>query len=280
MAYERISVSRMAGALGAQLENVDLAQPHDPKQLDEVRDALHEYGVIVLRDQDITSDQYLAFARHFSDILPYPLVSGLPDHPDIVPVLKREEERVNFGGIWHSDTTYLEQPPMGSMLLAKELPPHGGDTIWSNMMMAYETLSGGMKTALEGLIAINSAKKGSAAATREDSRKDGGARDDSGLATTAEHPVVRTHPSTGKKSLYVNFGHTTHFKGMTETESAPILEYLFKHQIRPEFTCQLHWEIGTLAFWDNRITQHLPINDYHGYRRLLHRITLAGEVPV
>lgn len=280
MAYERISVSRMAGALGAQLENVDLAQPHDPKQLDEVRDALHEYGVIVLRDQDITSDQYLAFARHFSDILPYPLVSGLPDHPDIVPVLKREEERVNFGGIWHSDTTYLERPPMGSMLLAKELPPHGGDTIWSNMMMAYETLSGGMKTALEGLIAINSAKKGSAAATREDSRKDGGARDDSGLATTAEHPVVRTHPSTGKKSLYVNFGHTTHFKGMTETESAPILEYLFKHQIRPEFTCQLHWEIGTLAFWDNRITQHLPINDYHGYRRLLHRITLAGEVPV
>lgn len=169
---------------------------------------------------------------------------------------------------------------MGSMLLAKELPPHGGDTIWSNMMMAYETLSDGMKTALEGLIAINSAKKGSAAATREDSRKDGGARDDSGLATTAEHPVVRTHPSTGKKSLYVNFGHTTHFKGMTETESAPILEYLFKHQIRPEFTCQLHWEIGTLAFWDNRITQHLPINDYHGYRRLLHRITLAGEVPV
>ena len=280
MAYERISVSRMAGALGAQLGNVDLAQPHDPKQLDEVRDALHEYGVIVLRDQDITSDQYLAFARHFSDILPYPLVSGLPDHPDIVPVLKREEERVNFGGIWHSDTTYLERPPMGSMLLAKELPPHGGDTIWSNMMMAYETLSGGIKTALEGLIAINSAKKGSAAATREDSRKDGGARDDSGLATTAEHPVVRTHPSTGKKSLYVNFGHTTHFKGMTETESAPILEYLFKHQIRPEFTCQLHWEIGTLAFWDNRITQHLPINDYHGYRRLLHRITLAGEVPV
>ena len=199
MAYERISVSRMAGALGAQLGNVDLAQPHDPKQLDEVRDALHEYGVIVLRDQDITSDQYLAFARHFSDILPYPLVSGLPDHPDIVPVLKREEERVNFGGIWHSDTTYLERPPMGSMLLAKELPPRGGDTIWSNMMMAYETLSDGMKTALDGLIAINSAKKGSAAATREDSRKDGGARDDSGLATTAEHPVVRTHPSTGKK---------------------------------------------------------------------------------
>lgn len=279
MAYERISVSRMAGALGAELGCVDLAQPHDTEQLDEVRDALHEFGVIVLRDQDITSEQYLAFARHFGDILPYPLVKGLPDYPDIVPVLKKEDERVNFGGIWHSDTTYLERPPMGSMLLAKELPPQGGDTIWSNMMMAYETLSDGMKAALDGLIAINSAKKGSAAATREDSRKGDGARDDSGLATTAEHPVVRTHPATGAKSLYVNFGHTTHFKGMTEAESTPILEYLFKHQIRPEFTCQLHWEVGTLAFWDNRITQHLPINDYHGYRRLLHRITLAGEVP-
>ena len=278
MPYKRISVSPMAGALGAELGNVDLAQQHDPEQLDEVRDALHEFGVIVLRDQDITSDQYLAFARHFGDILPYPLVQGLPDHPDIVPVLKKEDERVNFGGIWHSDTTYLERPPMGSMLLAKELPSQGGDTIWSNMMMAYETLSDGMKATLDGLIAINSSKKGSAAATRADRRKDA-AKNDSGLATTAEHPVIRTHPATGKKSLYINFGHTTHFKGMTEAESKPILEYLFKHQIRPEFTCQLRWEISTLAFWDNRITQHLPINDYHGYRRLLHRITLAGEKP-
>ena len=278
MPYKRISVSPMAGALGAELGNVDLALQHDPEQLDEVRDALHEFGVIVLRDQDITSDQYLAFARHFGDILPYPLVQGLPDHPDIVPVLKKEDERVNFGGIWHSDTTYLERPPMGSMLLAKELPPQGGDTIWSNMMMAYETLSDGMKGTLEGLIAINSSKNGRAAATRADRRKDA-AKNDSGLATTAEHPVIRTHPATGKKSLYVNFGHTTHFKGMTEAESTPILEYLSKHQIRPEFTCQLRWEIGTLAFWDNRITQHLPINDYHGYRRLLHRITLAGEKP-
>ena len=280
MAYERISISRMSGALGVELGNIDLSQPHDPEQLNEVRDALYEWGVIILRRQNITSEQYLTFARHFGDILPYPLVMGLPDYPDIVPVLKKEDERVNFGGIWHSDTTYLERPPMGSMLLAKELPPQGGDTIWSNMIMAYETLSDGMKAMLDGLIAINSAKKGSAAATREDSRKDGGAKNNSGMATTAEHPVIRTHPVTGRKSLYVNFGHTTHFKGMSEAESTPILEYLFKHQIRPEFSCQLHWEIGTLAFWDNRITQHLPINDYHGYRRLLHRITLAGEKPV
>ena len=278
MAYSRITVSRMAGALGAELSNIGLSQAHDPDQLDEVRDALHEFGVIVLRDQNITPERYLAFAQHFGDILPYPLVQGLPDYPDIVSVLKKEDERVNFGGLWHSDTTYLERPPMGSMLLALELPPHGGDTIWSNMMMAYETLSDGMKDMLNGLTAINSSKKGSAAATRADRRKDA-AKDDSGLETTAEHPVVRTHPATGKKSLYVNFGHTIRFADMTEEESAPILNYLFRHQTKPEFTCQLRWTVGTIAFWDNRITQHNPINDYHGYRRLLHRITLAGEKP-
>ncbi len=278
MAYEKINVTRMSGALGAELSGVDLAESLTADSVEEIRNALYEFGVIVLRDQDITPDQYLTFARYFGDILPYPMVQGLPDHPDIVPVLKKEDEKVNFGGLWHTDTAYLEKPPVGSMLLALDLPPKGGDTIWSNMMMAYETLSEGMKRMLDGLIAINSATKGSAAATREDRRKDA-AKDDSGLKTTAEHPVVRTHPVTGKKSLYVNFGHTTHFKGMTEAESAPILNYLFKHQTRPEFTCQLHWEVGTLAFWENRITQHNPINDYHGHRRLLHRITLAGEKP-
>lgn len=278
MGYEQISIERMAGALGAEIPGVDLSKPLDPAAISELQSALFEFGVIVFRDQDISSEQYLTFARHFGDILPYPMVQGLPDYPDIVPVLKKEDEKVNFGGLWHTDTAYLEKPPMGSMLLALELPPQGGDTIWSNMMMAYDALSEGMKSMLSGLTAINSSKKGSAAATRADRRKDA-AKDDSGLKTVAEHPVVRTHPVTGRKSLYVNYGHTTHFKGMTEEESAPILNYLFKHQTRPEFTCQLHWEVGTLAVWENRITQHNPINDYHGYRRLLHRITLAGEKP-
>ncbi len=279
MGYKRISIERMAGALGAEIPGLDLSNPLDAATIAELKAALYEFGVIVFRDQAITSEQYLIFARHFGDILPYPFVKGIPGYPDIVPVLKKEDETANFGGIWHTDTAYLEKPPMGSMLLALELPPQGGDTIWSNMMMAYETLSDGMKQMLDGLIAINSAKKGSAAATRADRRKDSG-KDNVELPTIAEHPVVRTHPVTGKKSLYVNFGHTTHFKGMTEAESTPILNYLFKHQTRPEFTCQLHWEVGTLAIWENRITQHNPINDYHGYRRLLHRITLAGEKPV
>jgi len=277
MKYDRIAVEPVAGACGAEVSGADLRQPLDTQTADEIRHALHANLVIFLRDQDITSEQYLAFAKNFGDILPYPLVRGLEDYPDIVPVLKKEDETVNFGGLWHSDTAYLDEPPMGSMLLALELPPQGGDTIFANMYMAY-TLSDGMKRMLDGLTAVNSSKKGSAAATRADRRGDA-PKDDSGLATTAVHPVIRTHPVTGKKILYVNFGHTTRFTDMTEEESAPILDYLFRHQTRPEFTCQLHWEVGTIAFWDNRAGQHNPINDYHGYRRLMHRITLAGEKP-
>ena len=277
--FKRITASPMAGALGAELSDVDLSRPLDAETAAEIRDALHRYLVIVFRDQNIAPQQFLDFARNFGDILPYPMVQGLPDFPDIVPVFKSASETVNFGGLWHTDTAYLERPPMGSMLLALTLPPHGGDTIWANMYMAYEGLSDGMKAMLDGLVAVNSAGNPNAAATREDRRADS-AKDDSGLVTEAEHPVVRTHPVTGKKSLYVNFGHTIRFKDMTEAESKPILEYLFRHQTRPEFTCQLRWQVGTIAFWDNRASQHNPINDYHGFDRLLHRITLAGEKPV
>ncbi len=276
--FKRITASPMAGALGAELSGADLSRALDGETVAEIRRALHRYLVIVFRGQDITPEQFLAFARNFGDILPYPMVRGLDDFPDIVPVLKHANETANFGGLWHTDTAYLECPPMGSMLLAKTLPPHGGDTIWANMTMAYEALSDGMRAMLDGLIAVNSAAKAGATATREDSRADG-AKDDSGLATEAEHPVVRTHPVTGKKGLYVNFGHTIRFKNMTEDESQPILDYLFRHQTRPEFTCQLRWEVGTIAFWDNRASQHNPINDYHGFERLMHRITLAGEKP-
>lgn len=268
----------MAGAIGAEISGADLSRPLDGETVDEIRRALHRYLVIVFRDQNIAPRQFLAFARNFGEFLPYPMVRGLADFPDIVPVLKRANESVNFGGLWHTDTAYLEKPPMGSMLLARTLPPHGGDTIWANMNLAYETLSDGMRALLDGLVAVNSAAKAGAAASRDDRRADA-AKDDSGLATEAEHPVARTHPETGKKSLYVNFGHTIRFKDMTEAESAPILEFLFRHQTRPEFTCQLRWRVGTIAFWDNRAAQHNPINDYHGFERLMLRITLAGEKP-
>ena len=193
--------------------------------------------------------------------------------------MKLEHERVNFGGIWHSDTTYLDVPPMASMLIAREVPPAGGDTLFANMYLAYETLSEGLKRVLDGLVAINSSARADVSRTREDRLKDS-ARADAKTEYVATHPVVRVHPETGRRALYVNVAHTVGFEGMTEEESAPILDYLFRHQTRPELTCRFRWRPGSLAFWDNRCAQHNAINDYQTHRRIMHRITLAGDKPV
>lgn len=276
MNFSRIRPVPIAGALGAEVEGVGLADDLSDDVVTELRAALLEHLVLFFRDQDISPEQHLAFAKRFGDLMAYPMVSGLDDHPDIVPVIKREHETVNFGGLWHSDTTYLAEPPMGAVLVARELPPKGGDTLFANMYMAYEALSDGMKRMLAGLTAVNSSAKADVTRTREDRVREDGTEPE---ALVAEHPVIRTHPETGKKILYVNFGHTLRFKDMSEEESAPLLDYLFRHQIRPEFTCRFHWTPGSVAFWDNRATQHNPINDYHGFRRIMHRVTLAGDKP-
>jgi taurine dioxygenase len=167
---------------------------------------------------------------------------------------------------------------MGSMLLAREVPPAGGDTLFANQYLAYETLPADLRERLEGLIGINSSAKADVTKTREDRmRMDG--RAEAKQEYRAEHPVVRTHPETGRKALYVNVAHTVGIKGMPEEQSAPLLNELFQHQTRPELTCRFQWRAGSLAFWDNRCTQHYPVNDYHGYRRVMHRITLAGDKP-
>ena len=275
--YDTIAVAPISGALGAEISGVDISQPLSDACVAEIRQALLDHLVIYFRDQALTPQQQLGFAERFGEPLEYPFIKGLDECPMIVPVLKREHETVNFGGIWHSDTAYLEEPPLGSMLYAKELPPFGGDTLFANMYLAYDTLSDGLKRMLDGVKAINSADRPAVTATREDRIREGGRDDD--RATEAVHPVVRTHPETGRKALYVNVAHTVRFDGMTEAESAPLLGYLFAHQIKPEFTCRFRWRVGSLAFWDNRCAQHNPINDYHGYRRLLHRVTLAGDRP-
>jgi len=185
---------------------------------------------------------------------------------------------VNFGGIWHSDTTYLEVPPMASMLLAREVPPVGGDTLFANQYLAWESLSDGMRRTLETLVGVNLSAKADVSKTREDRIKSDG-REAASREYVGEHPVARTHPETGRKALYVNVAHTARFKGMTDEESAPLLGFLFRHQVRPEFTCRFTWQTGSIALWDNRCVQHNPVNDYHGHRRLMHRITLAGERP-
>ena len=274
--YRLVEVRPVAGALGAEICGVDLASPLDREVAAEIRRAFLDHLVVFFRDQALTPQQQLAFARRFGEPMEYPQLKGLPECPLITPVIKLEHERVNFGGIWHSDTTYLERPPMASMLYALETPPYGGDTIFANQYLAYETLSEGPRKTLDGLIGINSSTKAEASKTREDALRAAGAEN---KVLIGEHPVVRTHPETGRKALYVNVGHTTNFKGWTEEESRPLLSYLFAHQVKPEFTCRFHWEPGSLAFWDNRCTQHLPVNDYHGFRRVMHRVTLAGDLP-
>jgi taurine dioxygenase len=232
--------------------------------------------VVFFRGQKLTPTQQLAFARRFGEPMEYPQLKGLPECPLITPVVKLEHERVNFGGIWHSDTTYLERPPMASMLYAIETPPYGGDTLFANQYLAYETLSDDLRERLAGLVGINASTKADASRTREDRLRAAGLDH---KVLVGEHPVVRTHPETRRRALYVNVGHTTHFRGWTQAESEPLLGFLFAHQVRPELTCRFSWQPGSIAFWDNRCAQHNPVNDYHGFKRVMHRVTLAGDVP-
>jgi len=273
-----LDIRPVAGALGAEIHGIDLSVTPDKATFAALRQALLDHLVIFFRDQQISPARFGDFARGFGSPVEYPFVAGLPDFPDIIEVKKLEHERNNFGGIWHSDTVYLDEPPMGSMLLAREVPPYGGDTLFANQYLAYESLSETFQNLLDGLVAVHSSARADVSKTREDRIKSSGT-DEAGKEYLSEHPAVRTHPETGRKALFVNVAHTVRFKGMTEAESRPILDYLFQHQIRPEFTCRFVWREGSLAFWDNRCAQHNPVNDYHGFRRIMHRISLAGDRP-
>ena len=273
-----LEIRPVAGAIGAELHGVNLAEDLTAETVAEIRQALLDHLVIFFRDQDLPPDRFSAFAQRFGKPVEYPFVKGIEGFPEIIAVAKLEHEKVNFGGIWHSDTTYLQQPPRGSLLVAREVPPYGGDTLFANQYLAYETLSPGMKRFLDGATGVSTSAKADVSRTREDRIKSDGT-EAARQPMSAEHPAVRTHPETGKRALYVNIAHTARFSDMTEEESAPILNYLFQHQTRPEFTCRFRWQPGSVAFWDNRCAQHNPVNDYHGFRRIMHRITLAGDTP-
>ncbi len=274
--YNHIKVKRLAGTIGAEIFGVDTSEDLGQDVIDEITEALNEHHVIFFRDQNLEPKRQAAFAARFGALIPYPMVKGLDGSDEVVPVVKNADERVNFGGIWHADTTYLEKPPMGAMLYAVELPPYGGDTLFANMHMAYETLSPSLQGYLETLTLMQNSAKAEVTRTREDRIKEGGVER---KALIAEHPAVIKHPRTGRKALYVNSGHTERFKELTLEESEPLLKFLYAHQTRPEFTCRFNWTPGSMAFWDNYASQHNPINDYHGFRRVMHRVTIAGEKP-
>jgi taurine dioxygenase len=274
-----IQIRPIAGALGAEISNIDLSSPLSAPDIASIRRALLSHLVIFFRNQPLPPNDFLKFTSHFGQPVEYPFVKGLDGLPEVIQILKREDEKVNFGGVWHSDTSYFDEPPMGSVLLAREVPPYGGDTLFANQYAAYEALSPSLQKTLSTLRGVNTSKKADASKTREDRIKDSG-KQVAPQDYEASHPVVRTHPETGRKALYINIAHTARFEGWSEEESQPLLKYLFEWQVRPEFTCRFRWEEGSIAFWDNRCAQHNPINDYHGHRRLMHRITLGGDVPV
>jgi taurine dioxygenase len=280
MTASAIDIRPLSGCLGAEIHGLDLAQPLDAETFGRVERAFLDHLVLFFRGQDLTPAQQVAFAARFGPVGRYPLAEPIPEHPDIIAVVKEPGQATNFGGVWHSDTAYLETPSLASLLYAKEVPARGGDTLFANMYLAYESLSPGLRRLLDGLWAVNTAGK-----NKETLRGDhlaGGAMTGTAVEAgglRAEHPVVRRHPVTGRKALYVNRAHTVAFKDMTEAESAGLLGMLFEHAARAEFTCRFRWRAGSLALWDNRCTQHYPINDYHGQRRVMHRATIEGDRP-
>ena len=276
--YESIGVTPISGALGAVVTGVELKNPLQEIVFAEIYRPFLDYKVIFFKDQDLNPETQLRFGRMFGKPIIYPFVEGLKDFPEITPILKKETDLNNFGGVWHSDTTYQEQPPKATMLHAVEVPEYGGDTEFADQCMALNHLSDGMQKFLSKQKIINISGKGKVVASRSDVIKHSSSRQVLG-ELRAEHPVVRTHPETKQQALFVNEAHSLRFSNLTLEESAPLLEFLFKHQIKSEFTCRFKWEKGSVAIWDNRCTLHNPINDYHGKRRLMHRITFAGDTP-
>jgi taurine dioxygenase len=274
----------VAPACGAEIHGVDLRDP-SPDVVDELTTALHRHSVVFVRGQSLSPEEQVALTRRLGPVLRVPYIRHLDEHPDVIAVLKEaDEQRIStFGGTWHSDFSFLDEPPSYTLLRAVEVPAVGGDTLWASQYAAFDALSPGMQRLLEPLRAVqtawphgtrgpgsNTALSTSVVMTRNDPSAD----------REVLHPVVRVHPITGRKALFVNPVYTQRFEGMSETESRPLLQYLFDHATRPEFTCRVRWEPGTLAVWDNRCLLHLAINDYDGSRRLLHRTTVAGDRPV
>lgn len=274
-----MQITPLTNHIGAIITDIDLSKPLESTTFAELRQVWLKYLVIFIRGQQLTSQQQMDIANQIGEPDTYPFLQGLPGFPQITEVLKKETEKVNFGGVWHSDTTYQAKPPMATMLYALDLPPVGGDTIFANQYAAYDSLSDGLKNTLRGMRAISRAGNKAVSATRTP-RTDEQGTSIKADELTADHPVVRTHPETQKSSLYLSPAHTTRLVGWHAKESAGLLKMLFDVQTQPSFTCRFNWQPGDLALWDNRCTLHYPVNDYHGFKRRLHRITLKGDVPV
>ena len=276
--YNTIRVDPLGGALGAEISGIDLNEVISDEQLTEVRQVFGQYAVIFFRNQNLSPENEIRFAKRWGEINTNRFFSSVEGYPQIALVVKEPDQKNNIGGSWHTDHSYDIAPALGSILFAHEVPVSGGDTVFASMYKAYDTLSDGLKSTLSNLRARHSSAHVFGAARAANGNDDTVGRIKNPEAATQEaiHPVVISHPETGRKSLYVNPGFTLGFEGWSDEESKPLLEYLYAHAARPEFTCRFQWKAGSIAFWDNRATWHLAVNDYQGHRRMMHRITIEG----
>ena len=270
-----MQIRPLAARCGSEITGVDVRAIGED-ELATIRSALADTGIIVIRDQQLTPEDHIAFARRWGDIDVNNYFPANGGYPEIAEVRKAETQFVNIGGGWHTDHSYDPVPAMGSILVARELPPVGGDTLFASMGAAYDALSDGLKATLGGLRAVHSADHiygHDGIYAKTDQAADLKGHD---ISANAVHPAVIHHPVTGRKLLYVNPAFTLHFEGWTREESQPLLQYLYSVAMREEFQCRLQWAPGSVAVWDNRSTWHFAVNDYHGHKRLMHRITISG----
>ncbi len=279
-----ITVQPHAGACGAVIGGVDLRSDLDDDVVAEIRRALLDHGVIFFRDQSLTPRQQVAFSRRFGPYSPVPFIEPVADHPEVIAVVREPSERQGFafGGLWHSDFSFLAEPPTGSILHAIEVPPYGADTIWANQYLALSTLSPGLRATLRGLRGVHSAVNAYSPKMQgiHDQFVGMTVRTSTDAERTQVHPVVRVHAETGKEVLFVNAQYTVGLDGWWPHEAKPLLDHLARHSTQESFTCRWQWRAGDVAFWDNRCVQHMALADVSGHRRYMHRTTVAGEAPI
>jgi taurine dioxygenase len=273
MSYAAIEVRKLTPHIGAEIHGVDLAQPLDERTFKEIHDALIDNGVIFFRDQQLTVEQHKAFGRLFGELHMHPAApKEVEGHPEILVIHADEKSKHVAGEVWHTDVSCDLEPPLGSILYMHELPPVGGDTLFASMYAAYDALSEPIKRFLEPLTAMHEGE--------HVYRGRYGVKDEGKVFPKAEHPVVRTHPVSGRKGLYVNSGFTTKIVGLKRPESDALLQFLYRHIETPEFQCRFRWQVNSIAFWDNRCVQHHAMWDYFPQRRHGHRVTVKGDKPV
>ena len=280
-AERRFNLQPLSPALGAVIEGVDLATDSDAATTQALRDALARHLVIAFRDQRLTPETLVAVGRRFGDLLVHPNLIADGPYPELITIRREPQDRSIVGAEWHTDTTCLRCPPMGAILYALDVPAVGGDTLFANQYLAFESLSKGMQRMLCALNAVHNDTRVAGPGTGLNDRRAVKVRADKDWKKTEHvHPVVCRHPQTNRASLYVNIAYTRRFEGMTEAESQPLLDFLFAHATRTEFTCRFRWQPGSVVFWDNRCLKHLAVNDCGGQRRVMQRVQIQGTQPV